>query len=266
MRVVFFGSPEFAVPSLVALAGGFQIAGVVTQPDRPAGRGRHLQPPPVKKAALSLGLPLFQPASVNAEEAIASLQKWSPELIVVAAFGQILRKRVLDLPPLGCLNLHASLLPRWRGASPIQHALLSGDSETGITLMKMDEGMDTGPVLTRRVLAIREDHTAETLEVELAGIAAHLLIDSLPAYLAGQLPPVPQEKDLATYAPRLNRSDGLLDPGRPALELHRRVRALNPRPGTYLRWGHIDLAVLAAHADDAAPSEAPGTVGVRGGY
>ena len=266
VRIVFLGTPAFAVPSLRALAERFQVVGVVTQPDRPAGRGRRLQPPPVKAVSQELVLPLLQPDRIASPEAVSALAAWAPDLIVVAAFGQILRRPVLDLPPRGCLNVHASLLPRWRGASPIQHAVLHGDSETGVTLMGMNEGLDTGPILARRVLPIRDDHTAASLEQELADIGAQLLVESLPAYLAGDLRPVAQDERFATYAPRLKRVDGLLDARQTAQELQRRVRALNPRPGTYLPWDDTELMVLTARAEEESPGEPPGTVAERGGF
>ena len=265
MRIVFLGTPAFAVPSLRALAERFHVVGVVTQPDRPAGRGRRLQPTPVKVISLELGLPLLGPASIASAEAMAAVQAWAPDLIVVAAYGQILRNPILDLPPRGCLNVHASLLPRWRGASPVQHALLNGDSESGVTLMKMNEGLDTGPLLGQRVLPIRADHTAGSLGDELADLGARLLVESLPPYLAGDLHPVEQDGRLATYAPRLKRLDGLLDPLQTAEQLHRKVRAFDPRPGTFLRWGDVELSVLQARVEQDTAMLPPGTVQVRGG-
>jgi methionyl-tRNA formyltransferase len=259
MRVVFLGTPDFAVPSLLALAERFDVVGVVTQPDRPAGRGLRPLPPAVKRAALDLGLPILQPERIRSAEALASLAGWHPEIILVAAFGQILPAAVLSLPAMGCLNVHASLLPRWRGPSPIQAALLHGDDETGVTIMKMDEGLDTGPILAQRPLAILPGHTSGTLASELGTLGAELLVETLPLYVGGELSPVPQDERLATLAPRLQGSDGALDPSLPALQLERRVRALNPWPGSRLRWGKETLRVHAAHAlaGTAAP---PGTV------
>src|SRR3972149_9461564 len=201
VRVVFLGPPAFAAPSLRAWAERFPVVGVVTQPDRPAGRAPPRRPPPVKGASLELALPLLQPGSIASDEAMTGLQAWAPDLIVVAAYGQILRRPVLDLPARGCLNVHASVLPRWRGASPVQHALVHGDSETGATLMKMDEGLDTGPLLAKRVLPIRDDHTGGSLSDELARLGAQLLVESLPAYLGGGLYPVEQDDRDGTLAP-----------------------------------------------------------------
>ena len=162
-RVVFMGSPDFALPSLRALAANYEVVGVVTQPDRPAGRGKQLAPPPVKTLAQELGLPVIQPNRIREPEAMAQLRDWAPDLMVVAAFGQILRQEVLDLPPHGCINVHASLLPRWRGASPIQAAILAGDAETGVTIMRMDKGLDTGPILSQSAVSITINDTAATL-------------------------------------------------------------------------------------------------------
>src|SRR5512143_4033407 len=174
-RIIFMGSPDFSLPTLRALAGHYELVGVVTQPDRAAGRGRELKPPPVKLLAQELAIPVIQPEKLKQPEALEQLRLWKPELIVVAAFGQILRKDVLELPHFGCINVHASLLPRWRGAAPINAAILHGDAETGITIMKMDPGMDTGPVIRRRAIPISPDDTAGTLSPKLAELGAELL-------------------------------------------------------------------------------------------
>jgi methionyl-tRNA formyltransferase len=247
-RIVFMGSPEFAVPSLRLLAASYQVVGVITQPDKPAGRGRTLTPPPVKQAALQLGLPIIQPPRLRAPEAMAELEAWQPELIVVAAFGQILRPAVLDLPPLGCLNVHASLLPRWRGAAPINAAILHGDALSGVSIMRMDPGIDTGPVITQRAAPILPDDNAETLAQRLSGIGADLLLHTLPAYLQGLLPPVAQDEAGATYAPMLKKEDGLLDFFLPADSLARRVRAMQPWPGAATEWPGGALKIISAHA------------------
>ncbi len=247
-RLVFMGSPEFAVPVLRAVALHHNVVGVVTQPDRPAGRGRQLKPPAVKLVAAELGLPVMQPPKLRLAEAMAQLHAWSPELIVVAAFGQILRPDVLSLPVYGCINVHASLLPRWRGAAPIQAALLAGDSQTGITIMKMDAGVDTGPVLSQQPISIGPDDTAGTLAAHLSELGAALLMETLPAYLAGEITPRPQENEGATYAPMLKKEDAELDLSRPADELVRRVRAFNPRPGAFLPLEGLNLKVHRAHA------------------
>jgi methionyl-tRNA formyltransferase len=220
--------------------------GVVTQPDRPAGRGGNLHPPAVKVAALRLGLPIIQPEKLRTPEAMAQLQAWSPDLIVVAAFGQILRPAVLDLPHHGCINIHGSLLPRGRGAAPIQASILAGDEETGITIMKMDPGVDTGPILSQCTLPIAPDDTGGTLFEKMAPLGAELLLETLPRYLSGKLLPRPQPAEGATYAPMLKKEDGLLDFKRPAMELERRVRAMNPWPGAYFDWNGALLKVLRA--------------------
>ena len=255
------GSPDFALPTLRALDAHFDVIGVVTQPDRRAGRGRKLVPPPVKSLARELGIPVVQPARLHkSPQAMAQLRTWSPDVIVVAAFGQILKPEVLDLPPHGCVNVHASLLPRWRGAAPINAAILHGDAQTGITIMQMDPGLDTGPILTQRAIPIGEADTAGTLFVKLADLGAELLVETLPRYLNGEITPQPQDDSQATYAPMLKKADGELDFSRPAAELARKVRAFHPWPGTYLRWSGGTLKIHAAHP--AEGTESPGA-GVR---
>ena len=249
-RIVFLGSPDFAIPALDALAAHFPVIGVVTQPDRPAGRGGTLKPPAVKVAALRLGIPIIQPAKLHAPEAMDQLRAWFPDLIVVAAFGQILRPALLELPKMGCLNIHGSLLPHWRGAAPIQAAILAGDTETGITIMKMDSGVDTGPVLSQRDIPIAPDDTAGTLFEKLAPIGADLLLETLPRYLSGGLIPQPQPEEGVTNAPMLKKEDGMIDLSRSALELERRVRAMNPWPGAFLDWKGAPLKVLRAHVNN----------------
>jgi methionyl-tRNA formyltransferase len=259
MRVVFFGTPPFAVPSLRSVANRFSVVGVVTQPDRPAGRGRRPRPPAVKQVALELGLPFLQPERVRSSEALAALTAWAPEIIVVAAYGQILPVSILSLPAMGCVNVHASLLPRWRGASPVQAALLHGDAETGVTIIQMDEGMDTGPILAQRAIPVRSDQDAGSLASELADLGAQLLIETLPAFAAGAVTPTAQDGRLATLAPRIQTSDTALDPEASAIRLLRQVRAFAPYPGARLRWGEEALRVLAARALPG-PAGPPGTV------
>ncbi|HRF50167.1 MAG TPA: methionyl-tRNA formyltransferase [Anaerolineales bacterium] len=244
--VVFMGTPEFAVPSLRALARAYSVVGVVTQPDRPAGRGRQLVAPPVKTAAQDLGIPIIQPDRLREPAAMEQLKAWAPDLIVVAAFGQLLRPAVLDLPRFGCVNVHASLLPRHRGAAPISAAILAGDSETGVTIMRMDVGLDTGPMLLARSLPISDSDTTASLTASLATLGADLLLETLPGYLAGTVPPRPQDDALATYAPQLKKEDGRLDFSETAEELARRVRAFSPWPGAYCLWQGQPLKVLEA--------------------
>jgi len=235
-RIVFMGSPEFALASLRALAGHYPLVGVVTQPDRPAGRGRSLTPPPVKSLAQELNLPVLQPRRLREPEAKEQLQNWHPDAIIVAAFGQILKPDVLNLPPHGCVNVHASLLPRWRGAAPIRAAILHGDEQSGVTIMRMDPGVDTGPILSQRAITIRPDDTSETLSARLAELGAELLLETLPGYLDGKITPSPQDDSLATYAPMLKKEDGNLDFNQTAVQLARRVRAFYPWPGAFTNW------------------------------
>lgn len=246
-RVVFMGTPEFSVPVLAMLVdSGYDVAGVVTQPDRPSGRGRSLEPTPVKRYAGAHGLPVVQPPSLRQAEAVAELAAFQPDVIVVAAFGQILRPAVLALPKHGCINVHASLLPRWRGASPVQAAILAGDQVTGSTIMLMDEGMDTGPVLNQAALAIDPDDTAGTLTERLAHQGAALLAETLPRWLAGELRPEPQATNLATLCRPVRKEQGLIDWSQPAAELARAVRAYSPWPGATTLWNGAQLKVVAA--------------------
>jgi methionyl-tRNA formyltransferase len=262
VRIVFMGSPAFAVPALRWLASEYQVVGVVTQPDRPAGRGRQLVSPPVKTVALELGLPFVQPFRMREPSALDQLRQWQPDLIVVAAFGQILRPQVLQLPARGCVNLHASLLPRHRGAAPIPAAILAGDSQTGITMMRMDEGIDTGPILAQVMVDVAEHETGLTLTAKLAELAGATAKQYLPAYLRGDLPERPQPEEGATYAPLLRKEDGHLDFALPAQSLERRVRALSPWPGTFALWQNKALKILEARPLDHVDSirRAPGIV------
>ncbi|WP_298003113.1 methionyl-tRNA formyltransferase [uncultured Anaerolinea sp.] len=242
------GSPEFALPTLKALAERYPVVGVVTQPDRPAGRGNILTPPPVKVLAQQLGLEVFQPDKLRTPEAMEKLRSWNPDLIVVAAFGQILRQEVLDLPSYGCINVHASLLPRWRGASPIQAAILHGDSVTGVTIMKMDAGIDTGPILAQRTAPILPDDTAGSLSERLAQEGADLLMEVLPDYLEGRLQPRPQPEEGATYAKMLKKEEGNLNFEESVHQLVNRVRAYYPWPSAYTFWNGQMLKIHRARA------------------
>lgn len=248
IRIVFMGSPDFALPSLSVLANAqtYQVVGVITQPDRASGRGRELKSPPVKTLALELNIPILQPEKLRTPESMEQLSKWNPDLIVVAAFGQILKKDVLHLPRYGCINVHASLLPRWRGAAPINAAILAGDEETGVTIMQMDVGLDTGPILAKRSIRIKPDDTTGSVLSALSTLGADLLNETLPEYISGKLTPQPQPAEGATYAPMLKKEDGLLDFTRPAVELERRVRAMNPWPGARFEWNGNLLKVLRA--------------------
>lgn len=252
IRVVFMGSPDFALPTLAALDRHYSVAGVITQPDRPAGRGRVLTPSPVKQLAVQLGIDVIQPVKLREPEAQEALKAWAPDLIVVAAFGQILRVSVLELPRYGCVNVHASLLPRWRGAAPIQAAILHGDAESGVTIMKMDAGIDTGAILSQRAMPILPEDTAGSLSVRLAEEGANLLIETLPAYLAGAVALVAQDETRATYASMLTKEQGELDFSKPAETLERQVRAFQPWPGAYAFFQGEMLKVLRAHVDGSA--------------
>ncbi|MBK8824282.1 MAG: methionyl-tRNA formyltransferase [Anaerolineales bacterium] len=246
IRIVFMGSPDFSLPGLSALAKSHQVVGVVTQPDRSSGRGRELKAPPVKTLALALNIPIMQPEKLRTPEAMSQLQAWNPDLLVVAAFGQILKKDVLELPRYGCINVHASLLPRWRGAAPVNAAILAGDEEMGITIMQMDVGLDTGPMLAKKSIRLMPNDTTGSVLGALSTLGADLLLETLPEYLAGNLKPVPQPAEGATYAPMLKKEDGLLDFTRPAIELERRVRAMNPWPGAWFEWNGNPLKVAKA--------------------
>lgn len=262
-RIVFMGTPEFAVPTLQRLLRHHDVIGVITQPDRPAGRQRQLQQSPVKRLALAAGIPVFQPEKLRRPEAIAQLKQWEADVYVVAAFGQILPQEVLDIPKHGSLNVHASLLPRWRGAAPIQAAIRAGDKETGVTIMKMDAGLDTGPILTQRVVPIAPDETGQSLHDRLAVVGAELLIETLPGYLSGEIVPQPQDDSRATHAPLLKKEDGHIDWTQSAEAIERMVRAFTPWPGTYTFWNGRQLKI---HSGVHGAGEAePGRVIERDG-
>ena len=248
------GSPDFALPGLRALAQDYEVIGVITQPDRASGRGREIKMPPVKTLALELGLPVMQPEKLRAPEAMQQLLAWNPDLIVVAAFGQILKRDVLELPRFGCLNMHASLLPRWRGAAPINAAILHGDEETGVTIMQMDVGLDTGPMLAKRSLRLSADDTAASVTEALSHLGADLLIETLPEYLSGNITPQPQPEEGVTYAPMLKKEDGRLDFTRGVNELERQVRAFNPWPGAFMDYEGGLLKVHKAHVEEGVAS------------
>ncbi len=249
-RVVFLGTPEFSVPSLEALAktGQYEIVCVITQPDRPAGRGRKPRPSPVRQAAERLGLPVWTPENLRSPEAVERLRQLAPDVGVVVAYGEILRPNVLAIPPRGFVNVHASLLPKYRGASPVQAAILAGDRETGVTIMLMDAGMDTGPILAQRRIPIAEDETGASLAEKLARLGAELLVETLPRWLAGEIEPQPQDDAQASKTWRLKKEDGRVDWTRPAEFLARQVRAYTPWPGTFTTWDGKLLKIRRAHA------------------
>ena len=256
MRIVFLGSGSFAVPSLRALvAGGHDVAAVVTQPDREKGRGRVVQPPPVKPAAEELGLRVLQPPKIRAPEAVEALRAARPELSVVVAYGQILPRAVIDVAPRGTVNVHSSLLPRYRGAAPIHWAIVNGDAETGVTTMLIDEGLDTGPTLLARATPIGPEETTPELERRLAALGGDVLLETIDGLAKGTLRPVPQDHAAATLAPLLKKEDGRIDWSAPAHAIERRVRGLQPWPGTATAHGGRDLKILRARVE--APGDAP---------
>lgn len=243
-RIVFMGSPVLARTVLEKVSEKYPIFGVVTQPDRPAGRGKVLTSPPVKTLAEEMGCRIIQPVRLKEAENFEILREWAPDILLVAAYGQILRQNVLDLPPLGCINVHASLLPRWRGAAPIQAAILAGDTSTGVCIMRMDAGIDTGPVYATRQIPIADTDDAESLSQKLAMLGGELLVDTLPSILDGTAVATPQPETGATYARMLTKEDGLLDFQNPANELSCRIRAFYPWPGTYFMFENQPLKVL----------------------
>jgi methionyl-tRNA formyltransferase len=261
MRVVFMGTPEFALPSLRALVeGGYDIVGVYTRPERLAGRGRVLTPPAVKTAALDYGLPVFQPPGLRRPEAVEELASLKPDVIVVCAFGAMLRQPVLDIPAKGVLNIHPSLLPRHRGASPMAAAILAGDEQTGVTIMLMDPGMDTGPILSQRAIPISPWDTGGSLGERLAEVGAELLLEVLPRWLADELEPQPQDDSLASETHLLRKEDGAIDWNRPAIDIWRQVRAFNPWPGAFTTLAGQTLLIWEAWPLAVGGAGEPGTV------
>ncbi len=262
MRLAFAGTPDFAVPALDALLRhGFDVCAVFTQPDRPAGRGRARRESPVKQRALALGLPVHQPESFRATAVEAQLAALRLDALVVVAFGQILPAGVLAVPRLGCINIHASLLPRWRGAAPIQRALLAGDAHTGISIMRMDAGLDTGPVLAARALAIDPKDTGGSLHDRLAALGAVLICETLARLQSGAVTATPQPADGVTYAAKIDKSECAIDWRQDAAAIERRVRAFNPWPVAETRLDGAQLRIWEAHCVAAAPSPvAPGTI------
>ncbi|MGH2459777.1 MAG: methionyl-tRNA formyltransferase [Chloroflexota bacterium] len=262
MRLLFMGTPRFAVPPLEALVkSGFDVAAVVTQPDRPVGRGLEIRPSAVKALALREGIAVLQPPSLRAPDAVNLLRAVHPDLIVVVAFGQILRRAVLDIPRLGCVNVHPSLLPKLRGASPIQAAIREGLPETGVSIMLMDERMDAGPILAQVTAVISDDDTTASLGERLSRLGADLLVDTIPAWEAGRVAPRAQDENAATYCRPLVAADATVDWSLPAAEIARICRAQTPWPGCRTFWGtrQVRLLALGARPDWTGP-EAPGTV------
>jgi methionyl-tRNA formyltransferase len=273
LRIAFAGTPDFAVPTLRALAESpHQLVGVLTQPDRPAGRGRALKASPIKTLALELQLPLFQPQHLRSPEAHAALSAWAPDVLVVVAYGLILPAAVLALPRLGCLNVHASLLPRWRGAAPIQRAILAGDTETGITIMQIEAGLDTGPILSQARIPIEPELNARGLHDRLAQLGAGLMVECLGRAEAGPLHATPQPARGVSYAAKVDKSEARIDWWRSAVEIERQVRAFNPSPVAETLWrgeqlriwdarAALDARLAGDHADFAQPGNVLGLQG-----
>jgi methionyl-tRNA formyltransferase len=261
VRTLFFGSPEFAVPCLDALHAMSEVVAVISQPDKPAGRGLSMRPPAVKSRALELGLDVWQPTKVRTPDFAAKLRALDADVAVVVAYGRILPRAVLDAPRLGCVNVHASLLPRWRGAAPIQWAIVHGDSETGVTLMQMDEGMDTGPMLATATTPIESTDDAASLSQRLSVLGAELLTRELPRYVAGELHPQPQDDAAASMAPLLRKEHGRIDWEQSAKAVHDQIRGMNPWPGAHTLLGDRRIKVHRAVPSTLDPEGAkPGEV------
>jgi methionyl-tRNA formyltransferase len=261
MRIVFFGTPEFAVPSLRALLSGHDaVVGVVCQPDKPAGRGQHLAAPPVKRLALEAGVPVVQPEKLRTPEAGDALRAWKPDLIVVAAYGRILPAPILELPEHGCINVHASLLPQYRGAAPIQWAILRGEETTGVTIMQMNERMDAGDILLQRATPIGADETYGELQTRLAHLGAEALCDTIAQLHAGTLSRRTQRHEDMTLAPMVRKADGRIAWTTPAIDIARMVRAFNPWPSAFTALDDKLLKIHRAHASATTTTAAPGTV------
>jgi len=265
VRTVFMGTPEFAVPALNALLReGHDVVGVLTRQDQPAGRGQQIEVSPVKQAATESGLPIQQPRTLRSADALAALTALAPDLIVVAAYGLILPQAVLDLPRFGCVNIHGSLLPRHRGAAPIAAAILAGDAEAGVSIMLMDAGVDTGPVLGTAALPIAPDDTTGSLTAKLARLGGELLVATLPRYLAGEIVPLLQPADGASYAPRLEKEAGRIDWREPAAIIERKVRAYQPWPSAYTTWNGQRLKILRARVGTGGAGNREQGTGSRG--
>jgi len=265
MMVIFMGTPSFAVPTLHAIhESEHELIGVVTQPDRPRGRGRKVGISPVKELAMALGLPVIQPQTTKDNAFIGEVRRMSPHLIVVAAYGRILTRDLLNIPPLGCINVHASLLPKYRGAAPIQWAIVNGERKTGVTIMKMDEGMDTGDILMVHEVEIGDEDTAQSLHDRLARVGAGLIVKAMDGLERGTLQSIPQNHRQASYAPPLGKEDGLIDWSLEAQAILNRIRGLNPWPGAFSYFKGSRLKIFSGEVIHEEAREKPGTV-VRSG-
>ena len=261
MKIIFMGTPDFAVGTLEALiTSGYEIALVVTQPDKPQGRKMELTPPPVKVCALQHGLEIYQPTRVREQSSMEYLKKYEPDMIVVAAFGQILPKELLELPKYGCINVHASLLPNYRGSAPIQWSILNGDAETGVTIMQMDTGIDTGDMIAKRTVPIEEEDTGGSLFDKLAEVGAKLLVDTIPSIVDGTATYTKQDEACATKVGMIQKSQGVIDFHRSAQEINCQIRALNPWPSAYTKLHGKTLKIWKAKVVAADGNYKPGTV------
>ena len=261
MRIIFMGTPEFAVQVLEAIVkAGHEVVGVYTQPDKPKGRGKSMQYTPVKEKALEYSIPVFQPEQVRRPEVVEEMKKLEPEVIVVVAFGQILPETILNLPPLGCINVHASLLPKYRGAAPIQRVIIDGEKESGVTTMYMAKGLDTGDMIEKLVVPIEPKETGVTYHDKLAAAGAQLCLSTLQKLADGTAPRIPQDDELSCYAHMLNKSMGELDFQKPAEELERLIRGLNPWPSAYTRLEGKTLKIYEADVIEEEGTGEPGTV------
>ena len=261
MKLVYMGTPDYAVAPLKALYdAGFEISAVVTQPDKPVGRGRKIQECPVKLLAKELGLPVFQPERIKRPEAVEELRKFEADIFVVAAFGQILSREILMMPRLGCVNIHASLLPKYRGASPIQSAVLNGDEYSGVTIMQMDEGIDTGDILFQKSIRLDENETGGSLFDRLAELGAELIVEALPAIEKGDISPVRQDAEAASHTKMISKEEGKICFGRDSISVERQIRAMNPWPSAYTSLNGKQLKIWAAKACDEKNDAPSGTV------
>ncbi len=261
MKVIFMGTPSFALPTFRAIhESKHELIGVVTRPDKSRGRGRKLGISPVKELAMGLRLPIMQPETTRDEAFMEEVNRRSPDLIVVAAYGRLLTKELLDLPPHGCINVHASLLPKYRGAAPIHWAILNGERRTGITIMKMDEGMETGDILLTQEVEIADEDTAQSLHDRLARVGGSLVIKALDGLERGTIRPVPQDSDMASYAPPLKKEDGLIDWSRDAREIYNRIRGLDPWPGAFTYLRGLRLKIFSGEVIDEEVKDTPGKV------
>ena len=275
LRVIYMGTPYFAVPALTALiegqapgailSEGFELVTVITRPDKPAGRGRELAHSPIKQTAVTHNIPVWQPGSFKKAENSAALAAYKADLYVVAAFGQILPQVVLDQPRYGTINIHASLLPKYRGADPIAEAILQGDREAGVSIMLLDAGIDTGPVLYKKSISLSDDETTGSLTPKLAELGSQALIEALPGWLTGKLQPEPQDEQYATHTRMLKKEDGVIHWDLPAAVIARKVRAYMPWPGAYTYWRGKYLKIISAHSlsVETEKKQIPGTVSIR---